>query len=182
MDIDAGFAALDQGFKLYTSAGVDFFELNESCPNTPEENLEFSKIMKRSSHLLRDLVPPVLLKLSVDMDPKLLPETLELVMSSGFRGVVLGNTSTAEGVGLDSWSLLALRAFRLRAGGGLSGRAIAPQSRELLKLAQAWRLKNGIDRNRFALVSCGGILTEEDLRDRLELGADLCQMYTGLFV
>jgi dihydroorotate dehydrogenase len=58
--------------------------------------------------------------------------------------------------------------------GGLSGGPLRPRSEALLKLT-VQRLASEIP-----VVSCGGILTPDDAKRRLDLGAALVQVYTGL--
>ena len=61
--------------------------------------------------------------------------------------------------------------------GGVSGRPLADRSRFLLKLLiQAL----GSRRKGRLIVSCGGVMTPEDVLERLKLGADLVQVYTAL--
>jgi dihydroorotate dehydrogenase len=173
------------GLQLYLESGVDFFEVNESCPNTESQiqsSQNWGELMDELALIVRRCAAPVLIKWSVDVDPIVLPRLLDRAWSSGFRGVVLGNTSAGDGIGMDDFSKRALMAFRSRAGGGLSGLAIAEQSQALLTSAVQWRRAKALAPGDFAIVSVGGILSEADMKARLEMGADLCQTYTGLFV
>ena len=38
---------------------------------------------------------------------------------------------------------------------------------------------SNIVKNKVAIISCGGIWSEQDVADRLNAGADLLQLYTG---
>jgi dihydroorotate dehydrogenase len=57
--------------------------------------------------------------------------------------------------------------------GGLSGPILQVRAEQVLAHLRA---RVG---NRLALISVGGVSTEEDVRQRLALGADLVQAYTG---
>jgi dihydroorotate dehydrogenase len=61
--------------------------------------------------------------------------------------------------------------------GGVSGRPLGERSREILQ--NSLRVL-GPRRQGKLIVSVGGILTAEDVTDRLELGADLVQVYSAL--
>ena len=61
--------------------------------------------------------------------------------------------------------------------GGVSGQPLAQASRNLLKLCSEHLSGKKGDR---LLISCGGVLTPSDVYDRLNLGADLAQVYSAL--
>ncbi|MFT8957188.1 MAG: dihydroorotate dehydrogenase (quinone), partial [Gluconobacter oxydans] len=60
-----------------------------------------------------------------------------------------------------------------RESGGLSGRPLAPRSRDVL------RIVSGLNKGRLALISCGGIETGEDILARIRMGADMVQIYSS---
>ena len=67
-----------------------------------------------------------------------------------------------------------LRSAHREESGGLSGRPLRLRSESVL--CQVVKHVNG----RVPIVSVGGIMTPEDAKRRLELGATLFQIYTGL--
>ena len=62
--------------------------------------------------------------------------------------------------------------------GGLSGKLLAETSLSLLKQLSAYLKANKVEDK--LVVSCGGVLTAQDVLDRLELGADLVQVYSAV--
>jgi len=150
---------------------VDGFVVNISSPNTkglrellrPEKLTDFlSPIM----HSLPKVHDPVLLKLSPDMEDSELERVLEISHALGIDGWILTNTSQSIRDNL---------AFPKE--GGVSGQPLATRSREVLKRALAIL---GERRRGKLVVSVGGILTPDDVIERLEMGADLVQVYSAL--
>ena len=108
---------------------------------------------------------PLLVKLAPDLDEAGLDGALEAVLGCGMDGVIQGNTTLQRH---DLRSPLAGQE------GGLSGRplealALQSLSRTVARLA-----------GRLPVVASGGILDPAGARARLEAGAALVQLYTGL--
>lgn len=150
---------------------VDGFVINISSPNTkglrellrPEKLTDFLSPIMHSLPKLRD---PVLLKLSPDMEEAEMERVLEISHALGIDGWILTNTSQSIRDNLT-----------FPKEGGVSGQPLAVRSREVLKLAL--RIL-GVRRTGKLVVSVGGILTPEDVIERLEMGADLVQVYSAL--
>ncbi len=150
---------------------VDGFVINISSPNTkglrellrPERLTEFLGPILQSPPNDGE---PVLLKLSPDMDDTELERVLEISYSLGIDGWILTNTSQSIRENLN-----------FPKEGGVSGRPLNSRSREVLKNS----LQVLGERRRDKLViSVGGILSADDVFERLELGADLVQVYSAL--
>lgn len=108
---------------------------------------------------------PLLVKLAPDLSEKELDEAVAVILSAGMDGIIVTNTTLArEG----------LRAAHREEPGGLSGRPLRLRSETVLY--QVVKQANG----RVPIVSVGGIMSPEDAKRRLELGATLIQIYTGL--
>ena len=108
---------------------------------------------------------PLLVKLAPDLSEKELDEAVDMILSSHMDGLIVTNTTLArEG----------LRSARREESGGLSGRPLRRMSESVLY--QVVKRVNG----RVPIVSVGGIMNPEDAKRRLELGATLIQLYTGL--
>lgn len=108
---------------------------------------------------------PILVKLSPDMDEDELDDALDAILGAQMDGVVVANTTLGrEG----------LRSNRRGESGGLSGSPLRVRSEAVLHRA----LKH-VD-GRIPVVSAGGIMNPEDAKRRLEMGAALVQVYTGL--
>jgi dihydroorotate dehydrogenase len=143
------------------------FVINVSSPNTQglrqlEGHLELSKLLKRLRSVTKNRL---LIKLSPDLSSEGLRESMKVALDEGFEGAVLTN-STLQRPEPNRWP----------PDGGLSGRFLAPLSIKALEQAALIKAK----KSDFLLISVGGILEPEDIRRRLELGADLCQIYSAL--
>jgi dihydroorotate dehydrogenase len=150
-------AALDA-----TRSVADYFVVNVSSPNTPHlRDLQTRAYLEELlGHVCAAAAgTPVFVKLSPDLEPRQLSDAVEACQTAHAAGIVLVNTtlSRPEGVCFD---------------GGLSGRPLAARAREVL--AEARR------RTDLPLISVGGIDSPDEARARLDAGASLVQVYTGL--
>ncbi len=108
---------------------------------------------------------PLLVKLAPDLSEKELDEAVDVILDSRMDGIIVTNTTLArEG----------LRSAHRGEAGGLSGSPLRLRSESVL--CQVVKCVNG----RIPVVSVGGIMSPEDAKRRLELGATLIQVYTGL--
>lgn len=156
---------------------ADYVVLNVSSPNTPglrrlQETRRLAELLASVQRLncelarLAGMSPrPLLVKVSLDLEPASLPDLIEIVRSCGGVGLVLGNTSTDPGLRPRGAEGLP---------GGVSGRPLRSSALRLLDKARA------VAGDDFVLVSVGGVLTPEDVIERLRLGATLVQLCTGL--
>ena len=155
---------------------ADYLTVNVSSPNTAGlrdlqerralENLLLhlhQQRMVEQEHLKRKL--PILVKLSPDMDEPGLDGALEAVFAAQMDGVIVTNTTLGR-EGLES-------KYRGESG-GLSGKPLTVKSEAVLY--QAIKHLNG----KIPVVSAGGIMNPDDAKRRLEMGAALVQVYTGL--
>lgn len=151
---------------------ADYLVVNVSSPNTL--GLRDLQAAPRLEALLRGLqearrehspAPPLLVKLAPDLSEAELEESLAVILEQGVDGLILTNTTLERP---------ALRSRHAGERGGLSGAPLTLRSRELL----AWVARRV--HGRLTLISVGGILDAAEARRRLELGADLIQIYTGL--
>ncbi len=174
------------GLRQYVDAGVDFIELNESCPNVPHNAswraVEF-RLRWLAEHFLqrRERFVPVVVKVSLDLSPEMLTVLLHLLLYLGYDGITLGNTSTAYEALLPAIApeeQPAYSHFWQRFGGGISGAPLRERRRELIRLASAWLAQSRPERE-FHLIAAGGILCPDDLTAALADGASLAQWYTG---
>ncbi len=151
---------------------VDGFVVNISSPNTQglRELLQPDRLRDFLGPLMQTQTgvhkKPVLLKISPDLDEAELDRVLNISYELGIDGWVLVNTSQQLRDGLD-----------FPKEGGVSGRPLAPRSREFLQ--KSLRVL-GKKRDGKLLVSVGGVMDAADVEDRLVLGADLVQVYSAL--
>jgi dihydroorotate dehydrogenase len=94
-----------------------------------------------------------------------LEDALEVIQRSGMDGIIATNT-TLEREGLHS--------SQREESGGLSGQPL--RSRSEAVLLSVIKKLNGC----LPVISVGGIMNPEDARRRLDAGAALVQVYTGL--
>ena len=109
---------------------------------------------------------PVLLKLSPDMSEEDFKATVQMAVEEGISGFILTNTTLSRSPDLP-----------FPAEGGVSGLPLRDRSLQSLELIQ--RIL-GSQRSSLLIVSCGGVMTAEDVFDRLNRGADLVQAYSAL--
>jgi dihydroorotate dehydrogenase len=155
---------------------ADYLAINVSSPNTVglrqlqgRAALEglltqlHSQRQLEEKHLNKGL--PLLVKLAPDLSEKELEEAVEVILDTHMDGVIVTNTTLArEG----------LRSANRGETGGLSGSPLRQKSESVL--CQVVKRVDG----RVPIVSVGGVMNPEDARRRLELGATLIQVYTGL--
>lgn len=112
---------------------------------------------------------PLVVKIAPDLADADVDAVADLALELGLDGISATNTTIAR-----PDSLRTPRATVDAAGaGGLSGPVLADRSTEVLR-----RLRGRVG-DRLALVGVGGVTTPQDVRDRLDAGADLVQAYTG---
>ncbi|MBX3022840.1 MAG: quinone-dependent dihydroorotate dehydrogenase [Bdellovibrionales bacterium] len=147
---------------------VDGFVVNISSPNTKglRDLLKPERLQEFLRPILQKKSEPILLKLSPDMEDEELERVLTISHDLGIDGWILTNTS--QGI-RDN--------LRFPKEGGVSGRPLAGRSKALLQ--RTLRLL-GPRRQGRLIVSVGGVMSAEDVQERLALGADLVQVYSAL--
>jgi dihydroorotate dehydrogenase len=155
------------------SAAADYLAVNISSPNTPglrdlqaPEALAGLLARVQQARERQDRRPPLLVKLSPDIDDEALAETVQVIQAHAVDGIIVSNTTLSRG-GLKD------RGFAAEAG-GLSGRPLFARATRML--ARVYRLTEG----KVPLIGVGGISSGEDALAKIEAGASLVQLYTGL--
>ncbi|MBL7944850.1 MAG: quinone-dependent dihydroorotate dehydrogenase [Flavobacteriales bacterium] len=157
-------------------AVVDYFVVNVSSPNTPglralQEKgplLEILNELKRRD-AAKAVHRPILLKIAPDLTDGQLDDIVAVVKESGIAGVIATNTTIARD------GLLTTKATLETIGaGGLSGAPLRARSTAVVKYLRA-RLPKPV-----VIIGVGGIDSAEAALEKLEAGADLVQVYTGL--
>ncbi len=161
--------------RLYRYA--DFFVVNISSPNTPglrdlqEENF-LRPLLRSIGSKIRECgqgnAPSFLLKISPDMGDSL-EQTIDIAMESGCGGIVATNTSTRRDLPIQRDAV-----DFSQESGGISGRPL----REL-SVSHIEKLRRQMGPKPL-LISVGGLSDGEDAKARLEAGANLLELYTGL--
>lgn len=151
---------------------ADAFVVNISSPNTKglrdlqnKDNLKalLGPILDKVSHFEPT---PVLVKLSPDMGDEGLAEAIANCNDLGVDGFVLTNTTLSRPEGC-----------HFPAEGGLSGAPLKSLSQRALQIAVETL---GNSRKDKLLVSVGGIMSPDDVFERLQMGANLVQIYSAL--
>jgi dihydroorotate dehydrogenase len=152
---------------------ADAFVVNISSPNTQglrdlanKESLEvFLKPIMQQKHEL-SCIKPILLKLSPDLDQDSLKRILDVSVQNNVDGFVLTNTTLSRNTH---------KSFSKE--GGVSGRPLA----ELAKLSLKTAIDHlGSEKTKKIVISVGGVMTEQDVFERISIGADLVEVYTAL--
>ena len=153
------------------SSRVAYIAINISSPNTPGLR------ELQSREYLSDLVSqckkhspwPLFIKLAPDFDDMNdFTNTVEIALGNGANGLIISNTTS--NLGLLSHTPAELKGVA----GGLSGFPLRDKARALLQKARE------IAGYKVPIIASGGVMTKEDAWDRLMIGANLVQVYTGL--
>lgn len=150
------------------------FVVNMSSPNTKNlrdlQTEEFLKELLQQYHSLEDLRDtPILIKISPDLDEESLVRLLRAGEEHGVHGWILTNTTRRR----DFSSSFP------KEEGGVSGAPLAKLSMDMLSAAvrMLGTRKSG---RKTLLVSTGGVMSSKDVQVRLDIGADLVQVYSAL--
>ncbi len=151
---------------------ADYLVINVSSPNTVGlRRLQGAEMLRSLIHGVQQARqelssrPPLLVKLAPDLTREELEDAIAVLVEEGIEGVILTNTT------LERPSLHSPHATE---SGGLSGAPLAERSRQMLEWVV--RLAGG----RLGIISVGGIMSAEEACRRLDMGATLVQVYTGL--
>jgi len=155
---------------------VDYFVVNVSSPNTPNlRELQDKEPLQRLLSALqqlnaqKDTNKPILLKIAPDLSTSQIDDILEIVKATNIAGVIATNT-TIEREGLET-SEAEVESI---GGGGLSGQPLRERSTEVIRY-----IHEKTD-GQLTIIGVGGIGCVEDAIEKLEAGASLVQIYTGL--
>jgi dihydroorotate dehydrogenase len=161
--------------KVYAHAS--YVAVNISSPNTKglrdlQNQLQLEALLQRLERKRAVLSEkhgkrvPLALKVSPDLDEAQIREIADAVKRHRVDAVIATNTTIGrEGVE-------GLR--HAQEAGGLSGAPIMRRSTLVLSLFKKYL------QNEVALIGAGGILSGADAREKLEAGASLVQLYSGL--
>jgi len=166
---------------------ADYLVINVSSPNTPglralqaRESLislvsavqeEIEKLPKRETtggvgeadfppH------PPLFVKIAPDLSGEELKDVVEVAVERGIAGLIVSNTTIRRPDSLVS--------PRKTETGGLSGAPLKDLSTRCV--ADVYRLSGG----KLKIIAVGGIFSGDDALEKIEAGASLVQVYTGL--
>lgn len=147
----------------------DYIAINISSPNT--KGLRKLQSKKYFSRLIRAVkkkqevfsknfgYKPIVLKLSPDLHERDLELISKDILDKGVDGVICTNTTITHNYIYE---------------GGLSGEELFEISNKTLVSLRDYLGKS------FPIIASGGVMSKEHYQKKLELGADLVQVYTGM--
>jgi dihydroorotate dehydrogenase len=154
-------------------AHVDYFVVNVSSPNTP--GLRELQGKEPLTKLLRAVVSrnsehpghrPVFLKIAPDLTDGQLQDIVDIVKAEGVDGVVATNTTISrEGLKTPTEDL---------GPGGVSGAPVRDRATEVVRALTA------MSEGAFPIIGVGGINGPESAQEKLDAGASLVQVYSGM--
>jgi len=154
---------------------ADYLVVNVSSPNTPGLR------QLQEVHLLRELLGalvaanrarvaagkprrPLLVKIAPDLDFRQIDAILTVIADLGIDGIIATNTTLARPGPFAA----------VTEAGGLSGRPLRSRSTEIIRYVS--RATEG----RLPIIGSGGITDCESAGEKLDAGATLVQVYTGM--
>lgn len=163
------------GIRMFSSV-ASYFTVNVSSPNTPGlRDLQapaaldelLTQIMNTRAELVKSGAPrrPIIVKLAPDIAEDDIAPICDRLLAHAVDGIAVSNTTLARA---------GLKSSLARETGGLSGRPAFRRSTAML--ARVYRLTNGV----VPLIGIGGIDSAQSALAKIEAGASLLQLYTGL--
>lgn len=158
-------------------ARADYVAVNISSPNTSnlrelQKGDAFTGLLRSLANTRRDLqketgkYTPLAVKIAPDLDEAGLDFIAEALVEAGMDAVIATNTT------LDRSRVAGHP--RAEEAGGLSGAPVRERSTEVVR-GLANRLHG-----RLPIIGVGGIFSAEDAQEKLDAGASLVQVYSGL--
>ena len=160
--------------KVYKQAS--YVALNISSPNSPglrdlQKKSELAILLeglKTEHEILKEKFGknvPLVVKIAPDMDDEEISSLARQLLSFELDGVIVSNTTVSRSAVVGE--------RHSSQSGGLSGEPLRNQSNHALSLV-ADELKG-----KMAIIGVGGIVKGDDAAEKIRLGADLVQIYTG---
>ena len=155
---------------------VDYLAVNVSSPNT----IGLRELQRRRylESLLSDLARtrarltkqvglrrPVLVKLAPDLEEPELHEAIDVIQKTGMDGIIIANTTTSRH---------GLRSISKAESGGMSGLPLLSRSTDMIRSAAS------MSGGSLPIIGVGGMFGAAEAKAKLDAGAELIQVYTGL--
>ncbi len=164
-DTETGIADYAKAFNAFKDIG-DYFTVNISCPNAYGGE-PFTDPVRLDLLLTQlDAIPtkkPVFLKLSPDLTPQKLDPLLEVSSRHRVHGFICTNLTKEKKEEND-----------IRLKGGLSGKMVQKLSDD--QIAYIYKKAQG----KYIIIGCGGVFSAEDAFRKIQLGATLVELITGM--
>ncbi len=153
---------------------TDYITVNISSPNTKNlRNLQNSEnidklfvALENEIHTLK-IDKPIFIKISPDESLDTIKYIINKVQNSKITGIIATNTTTDKSALKDEkyWNYE----------GGLSGEPLREKSNDLI-----YEIRKVSEE--IPLIGVGGVMSQKDYKEKLALGADLVQIYTGFIM
>lgn len=155
---------------------VDYFVVNVSSPNTPnlrelQDKEPLQALLARVQELnqAKENPKPVLLKIAPDLTDGQLDDIIDIVQTTKIAGVIATNTTIArEPLSTSKGQVEAI------GNGGLSGQPLKERATEVI------RYLHDKTNGELKIIGVGGIASAADAIEKMEAGADLIQIYSGM--
>lgn len=146
---------------------ADYVVINVSSPNTPGlrslQSVDALKLIVEAMRAEGGTHPPMFIKLAPDLADEDLLNVRDYAVEAGLAGLIATNTTLDHSSIPNGENVV----------GGLSGRPLAGRSTEVVRL-----LRNGAPPE-FTLIGVGGVFDARSMREKLDAGANLVQLYSG---
>ena len=155
---------------------ADYFTINVSSPNTEglrqlQQKKYLDEILKSLQELNKELDKlysasrrDIFLKIAPDLTAAELDDIIRVSIDNNLTGLIATNTTVSR-------STLPEGKYE---SGGLSGKPLEPVANSVIKHIKKYA------GNSLAVIACGGVSSYDDVKEKLDLGASLVQIYTGL--
>lgn len=154
---------------------ADYFAINVSSPNTEglrelQQKKYLNEILKSLQELNKELderysskSKDIFIKIAPDLTPDEVDDIIQVSIDNNITGLIATNTTISR-------DTLPENNYEP---GGLSGKPLRDLSNSIIKYIS--------DRagDKLSVIACGGVFDADDVKEKLDLGAKLVQMYTG---
>lgn len=155
---------------------ADYFTINVSSPNTEglrqlQQKKYLNEILKSLQELNKELdetyssdAKDIFLKIAPDLTEAELDDIIQVSIDNRITGIIATNTTISRAT-LPEGNYES---------GGLSGKPLELIANSVIKHIKK---ESG---DRLSVIACGGISSADDVKEKLDIGASLVQIYTGL--
>lgn len=150
---------------------VNYFVINISSPNTPGlrklQSKNYLNILIKKIQIenwSNKTILPVLIKIAPDLSFKEIDDIIEICFKHKIDGIIATNTTLSR---------KNIKSKYLAEEGGVSGNPLKERSNEIIRYIKKKSNK------KIKIIGVGGIFNSKDVKEKIKLGADLVQVYTG---
>lgn len=152
---------------------VDYFVVNVSSPNTPglrelQEKAPLTTLLStlKQKNANKPKQKPILLKIAPDLTDTQLDDIIEIVTETKIDGIIATNTTLDRSTLTTPTDNIGM--------GGLSGKPLKKRSTEVIRYIH--QKSNGS----IIIIGVGGIENAQDAQEKMDAGASLVQVYSGM--